>query len=67
MVIPKTFNNHFGFERGLWQRKTGCFSEPAKKERFGKILKCRSWWRQDSRTCQKITGLDSGVLTSLSS
>jgi hypothetical protein len=34
MVIPKTFNNHFGFERGLWQRKTGCFSEPAKNERF---------------------------------
>jgi hypothetical protein len=63
MVIPKTTL----VLNGVCGSGKRAFPDSAKKERFGKILKCRSWWRQDSRTCQKITGLDSGVLTSLSS
>jgi hypothetical protein len=30
MALPKTFNNWFGFERGLWQRQSGCFERVPK-------------------------------------
>jgi hypothetical protein len=26
VTSPKTFNNRLGLERGLWQRKSGCFT-----------------------------------------
>ena len=36
MTLPKTFNNLFGFERGLWQRQSGwCWHVP-KTSVFGK-------------------------------
>jgi len=36
---PKTFNNHKGFERGLWQRKTGWFELVPKTSVCGTILR----------------------------
>jgi hypothetical protein len=34
-VGSKTFNNWFGFERGLWQRKTDSFESVPKRSVFG--------------------------------
>jgi len=37
MVLPKTFNNCFGFERGLWRRQSGCFEHVPKTSDFAAI------------------------------
>jgi len=34
MALPKTFNNWFGFERGFWQRQSGCFERVPKRSVF---------------------------------
>ena len=36
-VGSKTFNNWFGFERGLWQRKTDSFESVPKRSVFGLV------------------------------
>jgi hypothetical protein len=41
MALPKTFNNHLGFERGLWQRKRGSFSSVPKTSVLGRLFKVR--------------------------
>jgi hypothetical protein len=37
----KPFNNCLGFERGLWQRRTGTFQEVPKRRVFGTCVKWR--------------------------
>jgi hypothetical protein len=39
-TLPKTFNNHLGFERGLWQRQLGCFLHVPKTTGF--VTSCAS-------------------------
>jgi hypothetical protein len=31
LTLPKIFNNLLGFERGLWQRQSGCFGHVPKR------------------------------------
>jgi hypothetical protein len=35
LTLPKTFNNWLGFERGLWQRQSGCFTHVPITSVFG--------------------------------
>jgi len=35
LTLPKTFNNHVSFERGLWQRQSRQFEHVPKTAVFG--------------------------------
>jgi hypothetical protein len=37
LFTPKTFNNHFSFERGLWRWKRGSFPPVPKRRVLGTV------------------------------